>query len=251
MQFYMNIKDYSILRHCGIIDENPNEWVEIDELIAESVKLLNIKGYTTTFSCQGHLYRGDSYYGVCGAYISFDNTIDIGKFAPPDGWYVDNEITGSNAIRHDYGKFSNHHDAIMTIMKTVNSLYEWAEMLPEAEDTNVKKDGPELYMWNCTCNTPEREVCYGAICETPDEAIEMMLAEITAKESPCDVPTNISDYELDYWGSMGGVNTHNTKEAYECGICVLYNCGDVQLVVKRTPATPVVTDKCIFFIGGK
>lgn len=251
MQFYMNKKDYTILRHCSVIDENPNDWFEIDEMIAEAVKLLNIKGYTTTFSCQGHLYRKPDYYGVCGAYVAFENIIDINDINPPDGWYIDKE-NGNLSIRHDYTKYNNHNDAITEITFAMLVLYAWAEELPEADKDNVKLVEPELHVWNATCNTPDGEVCYGAICETPDEAVKLMLDEIAKKQSPLNVSTNMDDYELDLWGSMPSIELkYDTKDVYESGLCTLYNCDDVQIVVKRVPATPDVNDKCVFFIGGR
>ncbi len=95
--------------------------VEVDDLIAPAIQLLNQKNYITSACCSGH--AGD--LPVIG-YIQFD----FGEMTPetlPNGWYWD----GDGLMYYDY---ISHTVQVQEqeIRDTMRKLYEWAQSLPDA-----------------------------------------------------------------------------------------------------------------------
>lgn len=63
---YLNLKTNKIHHDLDIEGRGPylKDYIEVDDMIAPVIKLLNEKGYTTTFSCSGH-YEWTLYNGGC------------------------------------------------------------------------------------------------------------------------------------------------------------------------------------------
>lgn len=133
-------------------DQNllPDGYVEIDELIAPTIQVLNRKGYTTRFCCSGHpendwLYRDSGeeagYHKSANSlncYIMFAEGITLPDL--PDGfeaeentyyqlprlvikkWYV-----VENAFDNQY------YEKMKQILRTMEQLYAWAMDLPDFE----------------------------------------------------------------------------------------------------------------------
>ena len=138
----------------------PEGYIEIDELIAPSVQLLNRKGYLTEWYCSGHPLKdnlminssetgyeviingrqADGSFMLGGhhdAYISFKEGISLP--ALPPGFVMD-LLGGSDKLiirKNDsilgMAKFyeKNFFELPREIINTMEQLYEWALSLPE------------------------------------------------------------------------------------------------------------------------
>lgn len=112
---YMNLKTFE-LRH-----DYKNAYVEVDDLIAPSIQLLNQKNYITSACCSGHIEEDPS----C-AYIQFD----FGEMTPevlPEGWYWEED----GLMYYEYLS-TEKKQLEMEIHDTMRKLYEWAWGLPDA-----------------------------------------------------------------------------------------------------------------------
>ncbi len=136
-------------------DQNlvPEGYVEIDELIAPTIQVLNQKGYTTRFCCSGHpendwLFRDSGeesgYHKAANpltCYIMFAEGITLPNL-PPDfeasqntylpvprlvieKWYV-----VQSAFDNQY------YEKLRQILETMKQLYQWALDLPEFENSD-------------------------------------------------------------------------------------------------------------------
>lgn len=94
---------------------------EIDELIYETIKILNKKGYKTEYCCSGHLYDEP-----IGTYITFDKKVMIPSL--PTGFRFE---YNSNTIRKilDNYKNKNISEKFTYIKETHEELLNWAEKL--------------------------------------------------------------------------------------------------------------------------
>lgn len=99
------------------------EVVELDELIAPTIILLNQKGYLTKFCCSGHWYEESS-----TTYIYFYDEIPIELL--PEGFVLEDDYEGNaTTIRTRYGDTEeNKYDFVIRVNK---QLYEWANNLPD------------------------------------------------------------------------------------------------------------------------
>lgn len=95
--------------------------IDIDVLIADTILLLNKKGYKTNNCCQGHP-AGDGY---CNCYISFREKYDI---EIPKGYTVE----GYPFILRLYFKCKDNNPRLQqkAICENAKNLYKWAERLP-------------------------------------------------------------------------------------------------------------------------
>ena len=93
--------------------------VQIDDLIAQTIQTLNLKGYRTAWCCSGHAKEGfDS------AYIQFE----FGEITPeelPSGWFWEED----GHMQYQYVSCSLD-DLNQEIGKVMNDLLYWAEALP-------------------------------------------------------------------------------------------------------------------------
>ncbi len=128
-------------------DQNfvPEEYIEIDELIAPTIQVLNQKGYTTKFCCSGHplgncLWRtNDGYRETSGpivdCYIAFAEGISLPSVPP--GFQAEESVNRSMSVvlRKEY-RVTNAFEAqfftkARQILDTMEQLYQWALELPD------------------------------------------------------------------------------------------------------------------------
>ena len=93
--------------------------VQIDDLIAQTIRTLNLKGYKTAWCCSGHVKEGfDS------AYIQFE----FGEITPeelPAGWiWVED---GHMVYQYES---CTPDDLSREIAEVMDDLFEWAKALP-------------------------------------------------------------------------------------------------------------------------
>ena len=93
--------------------------VQIDDLIAPTIQILNLKGYRTAWSCSGHVREGFN-----SAYIQFE----FGGITPeelPDGWFWEED----GHMLYQYESYSPD-DLKQEIEAVMKDLFKWAEALP-------------------------------------------------------------------------------------------------------------------------
>ena len=110
---YMNEKTFEL--STELIEHG----VQIDDLIAQTIQTLNLKGYKTAWCCSGHAKEGfDS------AYIQFE----FGEITPeelPSGWFWEED----GHMQHQYASCSPD-DLKQEIEEVMCDLLNWAEALP-------------------------------------------------------------------------------------------------------------------------
>ena len=93
--------------------------VQIDDLIAPTIQILNLKGYRTAWSCSGHVREGfDS------AYIQFE----FGMITPeelPTGWFWAED----GHMQYQYVSCFPD-DLSWEIVEVMDMLFKWAKALP-------------------------------------------------------------------------------------------------------------------------
>ena len=140
------LKYYGTCSVCG----NDGEMIELDANIAPTIQLLNKKGYTTKFCCEGHL-EFNPYYGapeISNAYIYFAHNEQqhVLKYYPlPKSWvnttFVDVLDNIGFVIRDKFTRDAvtacdeEEFDAMKTWEewdkgKSMRDIYEWANSLP-------------------------------------------------------------------------------------------------------------------------
>lgn len=131
-------------------DQNivPDGYVEIDELIAPTIQVLNQKGYITRFCCSGHplddwlmvepgaQYRKATMAPLVESYIMFEEGITL-PVLPPDFVATQNIANSRLVIRKSYyidSAFDNQfYEKLQNIIETMKQLYKWALDLPDFE----------------------------------------------------------------------------------------------------------------------
>lgn len=138
---YMNGKTYSDISSSDIDDfyldinliftcsfcENRTNGIELDPNIAEDISILNKKGYTTKYCCEGHI--SDHQY-IAIPYIYFNDTHDSIVKNLPGTWHVDSDGYDGFIIR---GDISNSKKKIL------EDLHKMVEKLPEVDYPITKK----------------------------------------------------------------------------------------------------------------
>lgn len=139
-------------------DQNvvPEDYVEIDELIAPTIQALNQKGYTTKFCCSGHPSRvwlmldEGGYYETSSpldSSIVFENNITL-PFLPPDFEAEEREwYHGRLVIRKRYPIDDDNNvqyfERAEKILETMKQLYQWALNLPVFDGEKPNTEAPE------------------------------------------------------------------------------------------------------------
>ena len=137
---YMNGKTYSSISSSNIDDfylninltfmcpfcENRVVGIELDPNIAEDISILNKKGYTTKYCCEGHI--SDHQY-ISAPYIYFNNTHDDITKNLPKTWNVDTE----------YDHFVIRGDINNSKKKILEDLHKMVEELQEVSYIRGKK----------------------------------------------------------------------------------------------------------------
>ncbi len=103
--------------------------VELDELIAPAIILLNQKGYFTKYCCSGHWYNPYS------PYIYFESGFEPVCEPPKDfTWEFVEKDNGNTIMRaHHSDDINNHAEKYEWVYKINKNLYEWADNLPVRE----------------------------------------------------------------------------------------------------------------------
>ena len=111
------------------------EAIGIDPNIVDTIALLNKKGYTTLYSCEGNRisFKDINPDSLCNAYISFkDNHMDVLSDNPlPYNWNVDlslNEFVIRSNIPD--GMPVEEYCSEEVLKERMDSIYKWAESLP-------------------------------------------------------------------------------------------------------------------------
>ncbi len=108
--------------------EEENDYIEIDELIAPAIILLNKKGYITEFCCSGHLYPTEEYGEIIKenqCYIKFTKDYFSGVEKLPKDFYY---YKSTKMLEKLYPEVPvlERMDIIFTTMK---DLYLWSSDL--------------------------------------------------------------------------------------------------------------------------
>lgn len=100
--------------------------IELDELIAPTILLLNQKGYMTKYCCSGHWYDY-----ILSPYIFFYDDY-IPDTIPTSFKWDDHKEGVKHTIRARYDEdgSESRYDFVIRVNR---ELYEWAEGLPEME----------------------------------------------------------------------------------------------------------------------
>lgn len=100
--------------------------VELDELIAPTIILLNEKGYCTKFCCSGHWYSHSSTVYI----FFFDDCVP--PYIPKSfKWDDYREPINTMRARYDEKSDESKYDFVVRMNK---ELFEWAINLPENEE---------------------------------------------------------------------------------------------------------------------
>ena len=102
------------------LSTNPMEHgVQIDDLIAQTIQILNLKGYKTAWSCSGHVEKDFN-----SAYILFE----FGEITPeelPAGWFWEED----GNMQYQYVSCTPD-DLEKEITEVMRDLLNWVESLP-------------------------------------------------------------------------------------------------------------------------
>ena len=118
---------------------------ELDDNIAEDIMELNKLGYTSTFSCEGHLEQFDNLDIDCysmGTYISFNNIARIQLsnefgYNIPNNW-IYNDCDKQLIIRRHYsGEEVKLFTKEQLLELTWKELHNWVESLPRVGYFNI------------------------------------------------------------------------------------------------------------------
>ena len=130
---------------------NCNEYVvfvQLDVNMGSIIEILNLKGYYTDFSCEGHVDKD-----VTIPYISFKSVDDMSilEFHPlPDTWYVDKEFLEEDNRFVIYDTISKTCDELETALGGYDNGVEWVR-----NNWNQKKRIKDIYDW--AVGLPDKE----------------------------------------------------------------------------------------------
>ena len=82
---------------CHTCDNEFYTMVDYDPNIVEILYVLNTKGYSTMYSCEGHV---ESYDQISVPYISFKDKTICDSIKAPAGWKWDNDNPGLLSLRY-------------------------------------------------------------------------------------------------------------------------------------------------------
>lgn len=94
--------------------------IELDELIAPVIIVLNKKGYMTRFSCSGHWYKYST------PYIVFEDEEHL-----PDSLPKHFTLEGNNVIRYEFDNEQSVELKFNELLEINKSLLKWATLLDE------------------------------------------------------------------------------------------------------------------------
>jgi len=120
-RFLENINQYGEI-YCPKYDCH-GDIVELDELIAPTIILLNQKGYITKFCCSGHWYEMSS-----TPYIFFYEDCVPDTIPESFKWDEHKEFNSTMRARYEPNEVESKYDWVFRVNK---ELYEWAKDLEE------------------------------------------------------------------------------------------------------------------------
>ena len=158
---YLNLKNYNIYKDTNI-DNFLDDYIEVDDMMAPIIRILNMKGYKTIACCSGHpfkgiaeafsdnideleniysilsieqniggLYRGVfEYYGTL--YIAFDEEISINDITKqlPEGFEYDSKESGPPfCLRYHFDNDNGFFEFLDQQLYAIKKLYYWADSL--------------------------------------------------------------------------------------------------------------------------
>jgi hypothetical protein len=109
------------------------EVIEVDELFLPIIKVLNQKGYITTFCCSGHITDN-----ICSSYIAFDDEVILPNLPPMYQYDKDKYPhvdwskypNGTRCIRRDMIR-KNEAATFNELLKNAKNVLKWAKKLPD------------------------------------------------------------------------------------------------------------------------
>ncbi len=144
----MHSKTFEIYHNDQLIV--PDDYIDVDELIAPTIQILNQKGYTTRFCCSGHPLNNwlfidseaEEGYVKAGSplqsYILFEEGITlpsiphgfeegINKYGDKPRMFIEKDHPVTSAFENQF------FEKARRILETMKELYEWALELPDFE----------------------------------------------------------------------------------------------------------------------
>ena len=122
---YIDTKNHDLYYH--IDDDRINApLVEIDELIAPIISILNKKGYKTEYCCSGHFRNSRTYIVFSEQYGNIIMSDYPDNFDLSDGYEDSHMCLGSEPYKSE--EFTK--DRLTDIINNIISLWHWTDELP-------------------------------------------------------------------------------------------------------------------------
>lgn len=121
---FMHKKTLDIVNELDYKLDREN-YIELDELIALPVKMLNEKGYKTLYCCSGHVFGEYVYSDILDENVSLEDIGTIASYYPNCNMYI--------KFEKDY-KFSNLPKGFKLDYCYVTDTYRCIEYLIKAEE---------------------------------------------------------------------------------------------------------------------
>ena len=132
---YLHKKTFDILQRGGL-DNDRHDYFEVDDMMALPVRVLNQKGYTTTFCCAGHPFEDitgidettnePEKHTDFSSYISFAEGVVLPSI--PLGFFIIREypaIEKCLTIRTFYDRELDAYSFMQKVLVKMAFLYEW------------------------------------------------------------------------------------------------------------------------------
>lgn len=128
---YINKDTFEIYENLIGYEDELDNYFECDEFIANTIQLLNTKGYKTNYCCAGHVYpekqryKGNEALIYFNPYISFEDVCNFETI--PNDFYLSKD---KKSLCVDFEDVELYEERKEQILEALNNLYEWALSLP-------------------------------------------------------------------------------------------------------------------------